>query len=445
MRIHFINVMWGDDFVDLFLKVGLPSELSPHNLQIYQGTQGIKYKIYTTVVDAEKIKNSLAFAKLKEIVEAEIIIIDQWINENKYVAMNNCHKNAIEIARVESAFLVFTAPDHVWADGAFMNMMKIVEQGYEIIMMGVPRPNTETFVPDFLGHYFHSECIWPSISAKELVRLVMCHLHPYAQSIFWDAEKFNNDLPSHIYWNVSETGFFARCFHLHPLLVKPSNQELPSDSVDGDYIMNACPVFKEIYVVQDSDEIFFASLTSKEDMNGHTDTKSITRIINWAKKHTNSHHRSYVKKIIRFHVDEDLSSWKKIEDQSDKVVDLILEGLYADSDTQNELGYAESIEELVRKCKLINKNKKIAIFGAGISGVNLARILKEYDIYPDMFIDNDSIKWGQLKDDLIIDSPSVINNYIYIIIASSWYAEICEQLKAKGLKRAVDFIIAGFI
>ncbi len=76
----------------------------------------------------------------------------------------------------------------------------------------------------------------------------------------------------------------------------------------------------------------------------------------------------------------------------------------------------------------------ILIFGTGDGCSKLEKILKK-DIEVDAYIDNDVNKIGQFRKGKKIISPSQIINYSFkhIIIASQYYKEIAEQLKALNI------------
>ncbi len=81
-----------------------------------------------------------------------------------------------------------------------------------------------------------------------------------------------------------------------------------------------------------------------------------------------------------------------------------------------------------------NVLNSILIFGTGDGCSKLEKILKK-DIKVEAYIDNDENKIGQYRNGIKIISPSQITNYSfkYIIIASQYYKEIAEQLKALNI------------
>ena len=109
-QFRFVTVAWGATFRDAFLKVSLPSQLSPRNLPyISQHVDG-RYCIYTTPKYAEVIRQSPAYAALSKIMRAELFLISGIDRAGKYRAMNQCHAHFIRSAAAEDCSLSFSNP-----------------------------------------------------------------------------------------------------------------------------------------------------------------------------------------------------------------------------------------------------------------------------------------------------------------------------------------------
>nr|HPO08633.1 hypothetical protein [bacterium] len=67
--VHLIMAVWGQEYVDLFLNVALPSQLSPANLPAIRHSSELLYKIYTTKEDESRIREHPAFERLCRFVE----------------------------------------------------------------------------------------------------------------------------------------------------------------------------------------------------------------------------------------------------------------------------------------------------------------------------------------------------------------------------------------
>lgn len=91
----------------------------------------------------------------------------------------------------------------------------------------------------------------------------------------------------------------------------------------------------------------------------------------------------------------------------------------------NPVRIADSLKEV-----LLDIVKGVVIFGTGIWGERMYKILNSGNIPIYSFVDNNEKKWGSELHDIIIQSPESLRDYSgYVIIAVRNYAdEICAQL-----------------
>ena len=75
---HFCSVVWGESFVDKFLNLSLPCQLSLGNLPAisFSKKAGHKYYVFTTSQDARVIQKSPTFVRLSETISTEIHLAD---------------------------------------------------------------------------------------------------------------------------------------------------------------------------------------------------------------------------------------------------------------------------------------------------------------------------------------------------------------------------------
>lgn len=323
LKFHFIAVVWGAEYTDLFIEVVIPNQLSNGNLPSFKGLDA-SYYIYTTTEDADRIKKTAAFLRLSDLMPVNFIFIIIANTSNKYNKLSECHKLAITAANKEDAAIIFLSPDAVFADGSFAKLLELCSAGKRAVMTAGLRVTKETFLP-LLLKYFSEDNSTLNISSRELIKLAMQHLHPLSQSLFWKSTRFNR-YPSHIYWDVPNEGILARAFHVHPLMVAPSRKGISfSSSIDNDYFYQACPDINDIHVVTDSDEIAVIEMSNlmQWGLMPHNKSKAL-RVAVWAKYNANPHHRMVFQHKIRFHQNDITPAWGTVEQSSDKVVSSIL-------------------------------------------------------------------------------------------------------------------------
>src|SRR6266540_5692318 len=111
IHFHFITVVWGEQYVETFLSIVAPNNLSPGNLPALQSRDRSVYKIYTAPGDAERIRTSAAYARLSECMRTEVIAFEDIdFTQNKYAAMSECHRRCVQAAEEDGAAIVFLAP-----------------------------------------------------------------------------------------------------------------------------------------------------------------------------------------------------------------------------------------------------------------------------------------------------------------------------------------------
>jgi hypothetical protein len=341
MNFHLINIVWGQEYTDLLLNISLPSQLAPGNLPAFRekGKTAI-YKIYTTDADAEVIKKSPVFAELSAIMPTEIILIDNFDltdqekygsqSGSKYSVMVYCYQQAVRECINDNGKLVSLSPDAVFPHQFFTKLINIESTGKLAIMIFSYRVLKENFVTAITKE-FYANNLSVAIPSHDLVKFSLDHLHPYSQSLFWDGIDYNT-WPSHIYWNIKERGLLARCFNLHPIMLNLRGKDLiPQGTVDGQYWEQLYPNIADIYIPEDTDELFAVEMSS---LNHNTmgaiateKTSNAYEVAKWALSRWDSNpslHADLLRQRIRIKgvKTEDINEeeWKKVEKISDKVI-----------------------------------------------------------------------------------------------------------------------------
>lgn len=332
---HLINVVWGDEYTDFFLKLCLPTQLSPRNIPAFQKVEKAVYKLYTTPKDAEKIAKHPVYKVLSKTIETELRIFnfsEDFIRNYKHQTLTYCHQHAAAAAYKEDCGLIFLVADGAYADGSFENLIKISQQGKRAIMLCTYRITQETFVPQFMKLFNPAGNLAISAPPRELVKLSLKHLHPTTKVLFWQERGCQSRHPSMLFWSVQDEGVVAKSFHTHPLMIIPSSKNvLPNPTIDGKYVSLACPNLEDdVYVVEDSDEIHYVELSRSEMYPEHIRPEGITdeqEVALWMTKATDLFHRYCFKdhKIIHHCSNITTPKWEIVKRQTDKVANKIYE------------------------------------------------------------------------------------------------------------------------
>lgn len=339
MNFHLINVVWGEEYTKLLLDVCLPTQLATGNIPTLCSSQSV-YKIYTTSKDAETITKHPIYLKLIQHIKTQIKIFNvpnNYLKLHHHQLMTYCHNHAIVEANRDNCTLIILCPDCVWSAQTFSNLLKIAKTGKRVIVVPSLSVVTETFIPEFLVK-FGSDGETPiEVSSRDLVKVSLAHLHPLMKSYTWEQGGISNIWPSYFHWDVDETGMITRSFRMHPLMIDPMIKNVLSpDPIDSYYISLSCPNLNDFHVVDDSDEVFVANIVKfdKEDWNRnilYDGTKSgIAESVAWLKQYEGTHvkpcHRLFFEHKVKIHSQPISEKWRKVEEESDQIVDLILKG-----------------------------------------------------------------------------------------------------------------------
>lgn len=332
-KCHFITPVWGEKYIDTFLRLSLPTQLSPGNLGWLGGRPGISYNIYTRPCDVEKFSGSKAISMLRKLMNVSIVPATNinFSADHHYKPFSGCYKLGMKQASRYRAACVFLTADQIWADGSFESIIGLGDAGKRAVMISGPRVMEESFVPAFLASvpkYERPEIVLPP---REAVRLAIQYMHPWDRSLFWEDGNIGRPA-SFMFWGVGDEGFLMRCFHLHPILVNPKHSY--SDfypTIDGsDFVKRCCPNIDQVHVVKDSDQVMYFSIApAKQSAELINRPKRNWRgVISWSRVMGLSlQNIYYLQNTIRFHVGEMSDQWIAVERQSDVLVGRLIKDL----------------------------------------------------------------------------------------------------------------------
>ncbi len=274
---HAITVVWGRDYLDLFLNRCIPNQLGEGNLPALP--EGSRYRIMTRAMHVDDVQAHPMVQALARTITVDVVAVaalegvDQpgptRRRDRRFELMTVCHRQAISDALAADAALIFLAPDIVLSAGAFASIVQRHRAGYRAVVCTGLRLEKEAF----LRAMDDSERAVGVLPARELVRAALPHLHAHTRSMFVDARAFST-FPVSVYWPVGTQGLLARCLHLRPIMIDPMNGHvMPKGTIDADFLARACPDPARVHVVTDSDEFVIFELT-EADRFGHTRGKT---------------------------------------------------------------------------------------------------------------------------------------------------------------------------
>jgi hypothetical protein len=262
-RFYYVNAVWGEDYVDVFCAISIPTLLSPANLPSLPNRAVSQFLILTTPEDRKRIAASAIYPLLAATIEVVFLPI-KTAAAHKYELMNRAHKRAIEyVAR--RGFCVFLAPDAVVSDGMLRRLYDLARAGRRVVAGFGPRLVQETIVPEFtaLPGYRVGEGL--TLPPRELVSIALRHLHPDTLQHDVASESFPEQ-PYACFWKgPNGDGMLLRSLNLHPYLfdcgLVPPGENLDNVTIDWALMPRFVLDWNTFYVETDSDNFSIYGLS----------------------------------------------------------------------------------------------------------------------------------------------------------------------------------------
>lgn len=343
MRIFFSTSVWGEVYVEKFLRYSLPSWLSQGNLDGFPHLSECCYQIITQKADVKAFEESPSIAWLRERTTVIITVMEDFLKpvdfkKNKYNLMGNCQREGISQAIDAGVYdaISFGYADFIWPTGALQNARKRLEEGYDAVFC----PGLPVLEEEFKAKLDEATECWSDDSGvrkldlppRQLVKLTIENLHDLAKVNYWSKDRMSN-VCAYQMWDVADEGLLMRWFHLHPIFLRLNIESIISlstweGSLDEHYIPLAIKEASQIYYCQDSDEVSFCSLMPDFGYENFFVTGSVVPISRWAETNTSYLHRQFMKIPFRFHYAEITNDiWQAAEVKSAAFVEEVLSRL----------------------------------------------------------------------------------------------------------------------
>jgi hypothetical protein len=325
VRVLFTTGVWGDAYLDKFVRVSLPTQLAEGNLDGAGDFDGSKYLIVTSTAGKARLERAPIYRYLCTRIATEIVALralDQAARySNKYELMNLCQMQAISLS-CEYDAVMFGYADTLWSRGTFQNAARRLAEGYD----GVFAPGIPVREAEFLAALRRAPTLWKhhgeietlELSPRALVAMTLEWMHPMAEANFWHQPALGSN-PAYVMWDVPQQGVTLRAFHLHPVMIRaqprnPTFFRKFSTSLDEEYVSNLFSGSDHLYFARDSDELALCSLMQPFSHGFATNPPqrpSVRNLALWAEAHASTLHRDFFDQEYRLHhtdvVDRDWS------------------------------------------------------------------------------------------------------------------------------------------
>ena len=231
--------------------------LRPGIYPCFSNDHANKYIIYTRRQDAEEIRSAPIFQALTRAISVDFEYIEKIGAPHE--TMSSCFRDGIAKAEAVDAGLVFLTPDLVFADGSFETIKRLSDAGHDVVFVpGNSYPETGRSRSVVAGSL---PGVRDPVAPRDLMQVALDNLHPLANSSLVERRP-RRSRSRNLYWRVGDEGIVGRCFHLHPLFVRPQRKNAKFfGTVDDDFVCAACPDASRDYVVTDSDELLAIELS----------------------------------------------------------------------------------------------------------------------------------------------------------------------------------------
>jgi hypothetical protein len=326
ISLHLVTQLWGESYIKLYADYVIQSLLCEGNLPALRTFKETVYEIHTTKQDRVTLEENINFQyavnQLKDWISFHFVIIEGFI-ENPYQTMSDCHRKAIKSAESRNAAILFLQPDVIVGNGSLETVKEALLAGKRLVMapgLRVLRQEMENKIKKCFSS--DNRILFPS--TRKLVAFATSHLHPISQGLVLDKNKKIHAYCSHLYWKMGQSSLYARCAHMHPLMVYPRNINCGfNHTIDWDYFHRACPDYNDWFIAQDSDQICLIELSELSKFadieNWQPATaKTISHFLNFASQPP---HLNLFKKYYLFLGDNlTSSSWETNHKEANKLI-----------------------------------------------------------------------------------------------------------------------------
>lgn len=328
MDYHLELTIWGQSFVETFLRVSLPSLLWPGNLPALTHSSNCRLSLYTTPEDEARMKNDPSFTELERLLPITFLYLHD-IPPSSYELHQafSCMDHFCASPESRGRGLIFLCPDCIYSNGSLANIERYANAGKRIVLVSGLRTDKAGMYQTLEQGPLTGD--FAPMSPRDLVRACLPNLHPQQEQRFWNGPRILTDDFALLCWRVNEQGLLIRAFCLHPLLIVPTEayHGLPlKHAIDYVYPPLLHPRPEEVHIVRDSDEIFIVELSERDSFAGlpsRSGRMDAAEVAGWAEKTWGYFHLSQAKHVIKVHHAELTDEWVEAERASDAAIEEI--------------------------------------------------------------------------------------------------------------------------
>ncbi len=254
MKVKIVLPVWGDRYIDVFLRYILPSHLDPSNIPRLSKYHTIKYTLYTTKKDSNRLLQENLLITLQKYATLEIKLLNSWVIKDTYATYSFVHNKELRLSAKNNEAVYLLNADILLSNNFFITTLSKIKEGYKSVNMIIPRTNIEPFAKMITSNKFDTTKLNPNY----MVDLWLMNPHKLMRYHFINDTTSRNILPASLYWINSKKGAYIRSFHLHPILILPNKLKISKfkETIDSGVIYDL--MSRKFVYVEEKYNLFFA-------------------------------------------------------------------------------------------------------------------------------------------------------------------------------------------
>jgi hypothetical protein len=276
-RLYIAVTFWGEQYRRFFVDYCLASLLAPRNIPAIASTGAPRLLIATTDADWQAMQSEPVFQAASAQVAIEHVVhnVDSSRRSRDQImqAMSDGHRRLADRMFEDRAHGVFVYPDSILADGGLARLQELAQNGIKVVMCLAVRFANEGLIDELRRRNLLTSGRPLTIDAEDLARLSIRHMHSETRRNEFECNAFDY-ASSAYFWTVTpgedllfHTGEWAPLLIDYGSLAEHDESALERWTLDGDYIHSNFPDPNDIYIVQDTRELFISGFTFESQIH----------------------------------------------------------------------------------------------------------------------------------------------------------------------------------
>lgn len=246
--------VWGDKYIDTFIKYILPSHLDSSNIPKLSQSHKIKYTLYTTQQSMNRLLAEKSISVLQKYATLEIKLLNSRRIKDVYGTYSFVHSKELRISAKDNEAVYLLNADILLSNNFFTSTLSIIKRGYKSVNIIIPRTSIKPFEKFSSLNQYKTK----KLKANYLIKLWLENPHKLMRYHFMNDKTNTKILPASFYYVNFKQGAYIRSFHLHPVVVLPKKLKIIKfkETIDNGIIYEM--MARKFVYVEEKYDLFFA-------------------------------------------------------------------------------------------------------------------------------------------------------------------------------------------